>query len=101
MKAFFVGGRSRHPASRGTSASLRVGITDNRELDLDCRRAPAHYPDHTGAGVPRYRLHACVERDGQPLYAVYAPPEMAADEVDRIVAERRYPARFEPGHAPG
>jgi hypothetical protein len=85
MKAFFVG-----------------GTTDNSELDLDCARAPAHYPATTGAGVHRYRLHAEVARDdGAALYAVYAPPEMAAAEVDRIVAERRYPERFAPGHAPG
>jgi hypothetical protein len=85
MKAFFVG-----------------GTTDNSEIDLDCAHAPAHYPPQTGAGVHRYRLHASVAgTDGQVLYAVYAPPEMAAGDVDRIVAERRYPQRFEPGHAPG
>ena len=85
MKAFFVG-----------------GITDNSELDLDCRQAPANYPPATGAGVHRYRLHAAVAGDdGATLYAVYAPPEMAADEVERVVAERRYAQRFDAGHLPG
>jgi hypothetical protein len=84
MKAFFVG-----------------GITDNSELELDTARAPAHYPDGTGSGVHRYRLHACVERDGAPLYAVYAPPEMDAADVERVVAERRYPERFARGVQPG
>jgi hypothetical protein len=84
MKAFFVG-----------------GVTDNSELDLNCAGAPAHYPEDTGAGVARYQLHRCVERDGKPLFAIYAPPDLAPDVVDRIVAERRYPDRFAPGHAPG
>ena len=80
MKAFFVG-----------------GITDNSELDLDAAQAPAHYPDGTGSGVHRYRLHSAVERDGCPLYAVYAPPEMADAEVARIVTERGYDRRFGQG----
>jgi hypothetical protein len=84
MKAFFVG-----------------GITDNSELDLDGPQPPAHYPDRTGSGVHRYRLHSSVERDGQPLFAVYAPPEMDDAEVERIVAERRYRQRFEQGVRPG
>jgi hypothetical protein len=84
MKAFFVG-----------------GITDNSEIDLDGARPPAHYPDQTGSGVHRYRLHSAVERDGQTLYAVYAPPEMDDADVARIVAERRYPQRFEQGVRPG
>jgi len=85
MKAFFVG-----------------GITDNSELELDGATAPARYPpEHTGSGVHRYRLHSTVERDGQPLFAVYAPPEMDDAEVARIVAERRYPQRFAQGVRPG
>jgi hypothetical protein len=85
MKAFFVG-----------------GITDNSELDIDAERPPARYPpEHTGTGVHRYRLHSTVERDGHPLYAVYAPPEMDDAEVARIVVERRYPQRFESGARPG
>jgi hypothetical protein len=84
MKAFFVG-----------------GITDNSEIELDGAHAPAHYPDATGSGVHRYRLVTTCVRDGAPLYAVYAPPEMDAAEVERIVAERRYPQRFAPGLRPG
>ena len=84
MKAFFVG-----------------GITDNSEIELEGARPPAHYPDQTGSGVHRYRLHSSVERDGRPLFAVYAPPEMDDAEVERIVAERRYRQRFEQGISPG
>jgi hypothetical protein len=84
MKAFFVG-----------------GITDNSEIELDTAQAPAHYPNATGSGVHRYRLFTTCERDGTPLYAVYAPPEMDDTEVERIVAERRYPQRFDPGLRPG
>jgi hypothetical protein len=85
MKAFFVG-----------------GITDNSELDLDGPQPPARYPpEHTGSGVHRYRLHSTFERDGHALFAVYAPPEMDDAEVARIVAERRYPQRFEHGTRPG
>jgi hypothetical protein len=84
MKAFFVG-----------------GVTDNSEIELDCAQPPAHYPAGTGAGVHRYRLHSSCERDGAPLYAVYAPPEMDDAEVLRVVAERRYEARFAPGVRPG
>jgi hypothetical protein len=84
VKAFFVG-----------------GVTDNSELDLAGQHPPAHYPEGTGSGVHRYRLHSSVERDGQPLYAVYAPPEMDDGEVARIVAERGYDRRFAPGARPG
>ena len=84
MKAFFVG-----------------GITDNSEIELDGARPPAHSPDQTGSGVHRYRLHSVVERDGQALFAVYAPPEMDDGDVARIVAERRYPQRFAQGVRPG
>jgi hypothetical protein len=84
MKAFFVG-----------------GITDNSEIELDGERPPSHYPDGTGSGVHRYRLHSAIERDGQTLFAVYAPPEMDAADVERIVAERRYRQRFDPGVRPG
>ena len=84
MKAFFVG-----------------GITDNSELELDGAHAPAHYPNQTGSGVHRYRLHSTVERDGEALFAVYAPPEMDDAEVARIVDERRYRQRFAQGVRPG
>jgi hypothetical protein len=84
MKAFFVG-----------------GVTDNSEIELDCTHPPAHYPAGTGAGVHRYRLHSSCDRDRAPLYAVYAPPEMADADVARVVAERRYAERFAPGVRPG
>jgi hypothetical protein len=78
MRAFFVG-----------------GPIDNSELDLDPAAAPpAHYPPNTGSGTHRYRLERSVRRDGAVLYAVYAPPELPADEVERVVSERRYEARF-------
>ena len=85
MKAFFVG-----------------GPTDNSELDLDVGggNAPAHYPPDTGTGVHRYRLERAVQRDDRLLYAVYAPPEMKAADVDRIVSERASDRRFS-GQAPG
>jgi hypothetical protein len=78
MRAFFVG-----------------GLTDNSELDMEIVGSPpAHYPSNTGSGIHRYRLQRAVERDGAFLYAVYAPPEMSDDEVDRVVAERNYTRRF-------
>ena len=84
MRAFFVG-----------------GATDNSEIDLDCAQPPERYPEATGSGVHRYRLHSTCVRDGAPLYAVYAPPELAAAEIERVVAERRYAERFAPGTQPG
>lgn len=78
MRAFFVG-----------------GLTDNSELDMDVvGKPPAHYPPNTGSGIHRYRLHSAVERDGEMLYAIYAPPEMNNAEVDRIADERDYAHRF-------
>jgi hypothetical protein len=78
MRAFFVG-----------------GPIDNSELDLDpAGPPPANYPPNTGSGMHRYRLQRAVQRDGQVLYVVYAPPEMSAAEVDRVVSERRYEGRF-------
>jgi hypothetical protein len=72
------------------------GVVDNSELDLENSRPPAHYPEDTGAGQSRYRLHQRGEReDGSVVYAVYAAPDMAAEEVDRIAAERDYARRFE------
>ena len=78
MRAFFVG-----------------GLTDNSELDMDVSgKAPAHYPPNTGSGIHRYRLQQSFEQDGEVLYAVYAPPEMSDEEVERIVGERNYAGRF-------
>lgn len=73
------------------------GMVDNSELDLDATQPPAHYPENTGAGRPRYRLHHIGEhnRDGEIAYVVYAAPEMADYEVERIASERGYPRRFD------
>ncbi|MCW4454452.1 hypothetical protein OK348_06550 [Flavobacterium sp. MXW15] len=71
------------------------GVVDNSEMDLDTAHAPAHYPENTGSGHPRYRLHQLGEReDGSVAYAVYAAPEMAAAEIERIADERGYARRF-------
>jgi len=78
MRAFFIG-----------------GTVDNSELDLTGRAPPPNYPPDTGAGVSRYALHRAEERDGECLYAVYAAPGMAPDEVERIFDERGYGRRFE------
>lgn len=82
MRAFFVG-----------------GLVDNTEVDMSDRKAPPkHYPENTGSGQPRYRLHRYVERDGDPLYAVYAAPELAEEEIERVIEERDYEHRFASRH---
>ncbi|AKS17586.1 hypothetical protein QYZ36_11785 [Xanthomonas campestris pv. campestris] len=64
-------------------------------MDLDDTPPPLHYPENTGAGRPRYRLHQVGERDdGSVAYAVYGAPEMADEEVTRISEERDYARRF-------
>lgn len=69
------------------------GTVDNSELDLD-GQPPTHYPENTGAGRPRYRLHHVGQRDGETAYAVYGAPEMEDDEIRRIASERDYARRF-------
>ena len=69
------------------------GTVDNSELDMD-GEPPTHYPENTGAGRPRYRLHKLGQRDDGIAYAVYAAPEMADDEIERITDERDYARRF-------
>jgi hypothetical protein len=69
------------------------GTVDNSELDMD-GQPPTHYPQNTGAGRPRYRLHQLGQRDGGIAYAVYGAPEMDDDEVERIARERDYARRF-------
>ena len=69
------------------------GTVDNSELDMD-GQPPTHYPENTGAGRPRYRLHHVGRRDGTTAYAVYGAPEMEDDEIRRIAAERDYARRF-------
>lgn len=71
------------------------GVVDNSELDLDVANPPVNYPSDTGSGQPRYRLYEIGRRQGEPVYAVYAAPDLAADVIERIVAERDYVRRFE------
>jgi hypothetical protein len=78
MRAFFIG-----------------GTVDNSELDMSGRAPPPHYPPDTGSGVTRYALHRAEERDGECLYAVYAAPDLAPGDVERIFDERGYGRRFE------
>ena len=70
------------------------GTVDNSELDLDRDDAPVNYPNETGAGLPRYRLYEIGQRKGEAVYAVYAAPELAAEFVERVIAERDYARRF-------
>jgi len=70
------------------------GTVDNSELDLDGISPPAHYPENTGAGRPRYRLHHVGRREHDIAYAVYAAPDLADAQVQRIVDERNYARRF-------
>lgn len=69
------------------------GTIDNSELDID-GEPPVHYPENTGAGRPRYRLHQIGRRDGEVAYAVYAAPEMDDKQVQEIIDERDYARRF-------
>lgn len=70
------------------------GAVDNSELDMDHGQPPVHYPASTGGGRPRYHLHHVGRSDGAIVYAVYAAPGMADDEVERISDERDYSRRF-------
>ena len=69
------------------------GNVDNSELDFDLA-PPQNYPSDTGSGHPRYRLYEVGHREGEPVYAVYAAPQLAADAVEEVIAEREYPRRF-------
>ena len=71
------------------------GTVDNSELDLDGLEPPRHYPENTGAGQPRYRLHHVGVRDSATVYAVYAAPELADDTIENTAEERNYPRRFD------
>ena len=71
------------------------GMVDNSELDLDTVRPPAHYPENGGAGRSRYRLSRIGRTQEAIAYAVYAAPDLAHDEVERIASERDYARRFE------
>jgi hypothetical protein len=70
------------------------GTVDNSELDMPRPVPPAHYPENTGAGLPRYQLHHVGRSDGDIAYAVYAAPGLADEEVQRVVLERDYARRF-------
>ena len=70
------------------------GLVDNSELDLDGRVPPAHYPENSGGGRSRYRLHQVGRQDDAIAYAVYAAPDLANEEVQRVVNERDYARRF-------
>lgn len=71
------------------------GTVDNSELDLDGAQPPRHYPPDTGSGTHRYRLHHTGQREGATVYAVYAAPELADSEVERVTQERGYARRFQ------
>jgi len=71
------------------------GVVDNSELDLDTREPPMHYPENGGSGRPRYRLHQIGRHGNEAVYAVYAAPELAEEEVQRVVTERDYVRRFD------
>lgn len=70
------------------------GMVDNSELNLEGPEPPLHYPENTGGGLARYRLHHVGLRDGAAVYAVYAAPELADDIVETTSEERDYPRRF-------
>lgn len=71
------------------------GVVDNSELDLDDRTPPLHYPENTGGGRSRYRLHQVGKRGDRIVYAVYGAPDLADTEIERIVDERDYSRRFD------
>ena len=72
------------------------GVVDNSEMDLDGNLPPVHYPENSGSGRPRYRLHQVGQRaDGSIAYAVYGAPDLADQEVERVADERGYARRFE------
>ena len=71
------------------------GTVDNSELNLDGDAPPLRWPPDSGGREPRYRLHQVGQRDGSTVFAVYAAPEMAEAEVDRVIEERAYARRFE------
>lgn len=72
------------------------GVIDNKEIDLEDGRPPVRYPENTGGGHSRYRLHSVGEGDGgRTVFAVYGAPNLADDEVARVIEERAYARRFE------
>lgn len=72
------------------------GVVDNSEMDLEGSQPPVHYPEDTGGGHSRYRLHQVgTKKDGVVACAVYGAPDLASEEVSRVVDERDYARRFE------
>lgn len=69
------------------------GTIDNSEIDLD-GAPPANYPENTGGGRARYRLHHVGRRDETIAYAVYGAPNLADEEIERVAGERDYARRF-------
>jgi hypothetical protein len=67
------------------------GTVDNSELDLAGDAPPQHYPPDTGSGTQRYWLHQLGRSDGAVAYAVYAAPDLADEEIERIVRVQRLP----------
>jgi hypothetical protein len=93
---------ARAPATPGLTAKendMRAlfvgGMVDNSELDMDRAQPPAHYPEDTGGGRSRYRLHHVGRHEQDIAYAVYAAPDLADEEVERIAGERDYARRFD------
>lgn len=70
------------------------GMVDNSELDLDGGTPPVHYPENGGGGQSRYRLSRLGRQHDAVVYAVYAAPDLAEEEVQRVVTERDYARRF-------
>ena len=70
------------------------GTVDNSELDLEQQSPPVNYPPRSGSGHSRYRLYEVGQCQGEMVYAVYAAPDLAGAEVERVVAERDYVRRF-------
>ncbi|KAF1014156.1 MAG: hypothetical protein GAK31_03180 [Stenotrophomonas maltophilia] len=72
------------------------GVVDNSEMDLEGNHPPVHYPEDSGGGRSRYRLHQVGKTaNGTLAYAVYGAPDLADAEVARVVEERAYARRFE------
>ncbi len=72
------------------------GVVDNSEMDMEGGRPPIHYPEDSGGGHARYRLHQVGERaDGSIAYAVYGAPDVPDAEVARVAEERAYARRFD------
>ncbi len=72
------------------------GTIDNNEMDLEDGEPSIHYPENTGGGQPRYRLHQIGKsEDGSIAYVVYGAPDLADEVVDQIAEERAYARRFD------